>query len=97
MQRVLNRAIISQLSAENDDDEIVRQTWDKTLEEVALGYIWLDDKSSPDQVFLAKRFGLLQRAGKLRVIDDCSIGGVNGALGVVEKYRCMQLTKQLRF
>ena len=40
----LNRAIISQLSAENDDDEIVRQTWDKTLEEVALGYIWLDDK-----------------------------------------------------
>ena len=39
------------------------------------------------QVFWAKGFGLLQRAGKLRVIDDCSIGGVNGALGVVERYQ----------
>ena len=93
----LNRAIISQLSAENDDDEIVRQTWDKTLEEVALGYIWLDDKSSPDQVFLAKRFGLLQRAGKLRVIDDCSIGGVNGALGVVEKYKVHAIDETAAF
>ena len=25
--------------------------------------------------FLAKRFGLVQRAGKLRVIDDCSHRG----------------------
>lgn len=66
----LNRAVISQRSAENDVDEIVRQTWDNTLEEVALGYIWVDDNSNPDRVFWAKRFGLLQRAGKLRVIDD---------------------------
>jgi hypothetical protein len=93
----LNRSIISQLSAENDEDEIVRQTWDKTLEEVALGYIWLDDNSSPDQVFLAKRFGLLQRAGKLRVIDDCSIGGVNGALGVVEKYKVHAIDETAAF
>ena len=29
----------------------------------------------------------MQRAGKLRVIDDCSIGGINSTMGAVEKYR----------
>ena len=50
-----------------------------------------------DQVFLAKRFGLLQRGGKLRVIDDCSIGGVNGALGVVEKYKVHAIDETAAF
>ena len=87
MAKGLNRSICEQLGGENDGDEIVRQTWDKTLEEVALGYIWRDTESHAGEVLLAKRFGLQQKASKLRVIDDCSIGGTNGALGVVEKYR----------
>ena len=78
---------MSQLSGENDDDPTVQQTWEKTLEEVSLGYIWHDESGDLDHVFLAKRFGLQQKAGKLRVIDDCSVGGINGALGVVEKYK----------
>ena len=87
LSRGLNRSIVSQLSGENDDDPTVQQTWEKTLEEVSLGYIWHDESGDLDHVFLAKRFGLQQKAGKLRVIDDCSVGGINGALGVVEKYK----------
>ena len=87
LSRGLNRAILGQLGGENDDDETVQQTWKKTLEEVDKGYIWLDKDATADNSFLAKRFGLLQRGGKLRVIDDCTIGGINGALGVDKNAR----------
>ena len=68
LSRGLNRSIVSQLSGENDDDPTVQQTWEKTLEEVSLGYIWHDESGDLDRVFLAKRFGLQQKAGKLRVM-----------------------------
>eukprot|EP00435_Cladocopium_sp_Y103_P036933 s3503_g9.t1 len=87
MANGLNRAILQQLRDDKDDEELVLNTWEKTLEEVELGYIWPDDTSDPMIFFLAKRFGLVQRAGKLRVIDDCSIWGINSTVGAVEKYR----------
>jgi hypothetical protein len=93
----LNKAIVSQLAGDNDQDEIVKQTWEKTQEEVALGYIWRDSASGVNDVLLAKRFGLMQRGGKLRVIDDCSIGGINGALGVVEKYKVHAIDETAAF
>eukprot|EP00435_Cladocopium_sp_Y103_P002245 s2809_g1.t1 len=74
MAKGLNKAIVGQLTLEEDTDDIVKQTWEKTLEEVSLGYIW-DDRTSRWEVLLASGFGLVQKAGKLRVIDDCSIGG----------------------
>eukprot|EP00435_Cladocopium_sp_Y103_P000018 s3918_g1.t1 len=87
MAQGLNRAILQQLRDDRDGEELVNNTWEKTLEEVKLGYIWHDKAADPMEFFLAKRFGLVQRAGKLRVIDDCSIGGINSTLGAVEKYR----------
>ena len=39
-----------------------------------------------DDVILAKRFGLQQK-NKVRVIDDCTIGGYNKAYGTKEKLR----------
>ena len=83
----MNRAILQQLRDDQEDEDLVRKTWDKTQEEVELGYIWPDESADPMRLFLAKRFGLVQRAGKLRVIDDCSIGGFNSTVGAVEKYR----------
>ena len=97
LSRGLHRSIVGQLGGDDDDDPTVLQTWDKTLEEVSKGYIWRDQHSTLDQVFLAKRFGLVQKAGKLRVIDDCSIGGVNGALGVVEKYKVHAIDETAAF
>ena len=69
----------------------------KPRREVALGYIWRDSASGVNDVLLAKRFGLMQRGGKLRVIDDCSIGGINGALGVVEKYKVHAIDETAAF
>lgn len=84
MARGLNRAVLKQLYEDKDDAELVKSTWGKTQEEVALCYIWPDEQADPEQHFLAKRFGLVQRAGKLRVIDDCSIGGINSTISAVE-------------
>ena len=39
-----------------------------------------------DSVILAKRFGLQQKS-KVRVIDDCTVGGYNKAYGTKEKLR----------
>ncbi len=83
----LNKSIVGQPNQDDDLDPTVVQTWEKTQEEVSLGYIWRDTESKAEEVLLAKRFGLLQRAGKLRISDDCSIGGINGTLGTREKYR----------
>ena len=86
MANGLNRAILQQLGDDRDDAELVKNTWEKTQEEVELGYSWPGDGADPMGFFLSKRFGLVQRAGKL-LIDDCSIGGINSTVGAVEKYR----------
>ena len=87
MSQGLNKTIVNQLEREDDDDPTVLHTWNKTMEEVELGFIWKDENPDWQRVLLAKRFGLVQKAGKLRVIDDCSIGGINSTLGTTEKYR----------
>ena len=87
MAKGLNRAILQQLGDDRDDEDLVAKTWEKTKEEVELGYIWHDEGADPMNFFLAKRFGLVQKAGKLRIIDDCSIGGINSTVGAMEKYR----------
>lgn len=92
-----NKAIASQLAADGEQDEIEQQTWAKTQEEVALGYIGPGHESRTGQVLLAKRFGLLQRGGKLRGIDACTIGGINGAWGVVEKYKVHAIDETAAF
>ena len=89
----LNRALLQQLDDDKDDEDLIQRTWDKTLEEVELGYIWQDDGADP----MNFRFGLVQRAGKLRVIDDCSIGGFKSTVGAVEKYRVHAMDESAAF
>ena len=54
------------------------------MQEVELGYIWQDDEANESDFAWSKRFGLIQK-DKVRMIDDCTIGGVNKTIGVVEK------------
>ena len=82
----LNHHIVKQLQTQKDEEDIADSTWQSTLEEVEKGYIWFDENCDFTAVALAKRFGLRQR-DKVRMIDDCSVGGINKALGTVEKYR----------
>ena len=82
----LSKAICLQLQAVGDNDVVNQTTWSRTLEELERGYIWQDDSPDASSRVLAKRFGLVQK-DKIRTKDDCSIGGLNKTIGVVEKHR----------
>lgn len=85
MAKGLNQSIFSQV-CNSGDDELARKTWDSTLEELDKQWVWRDVHSEFSDVVMAKRFGLQQK-DKVRVIDDCSIGGYNKAYGTKEKLR----------
>ena len=68
------------------DAEIDNIVWEKTLAEVSKG--WLIGPLNEDQVPAAepisRRFGLRQKGGKVRLIDDFSASGVNKCVTVIE-------------
>eukprot|EP00435_Cladocopium_sp_Y103_P049576 s2642_g15.t1 len=79
----LNASVTGSLAsaAESEHDQFV---WDETHMEVRQGWLTPTVHSSPECI--AKRFPLPQ-ANKVRLIDDFSINGVNGAYGLREKLR----------
>eukprot|EP00435_Cladocopium_sp_Y103_P046974 s90_g13.t1 len=83
MAKGLNQMIFAQVNS-TEDKELSRATWENTLEEVEKQWVWRYVTSDVSDVILAKRFGLEQKS-KVRVIDDCSIGGYNKAYGTKEK------------
>ena len=85
MAKGLNNVILKQVQA-TDNDELAKTTWQSTLEEIEKQWVWRDVTSDYDSVILAKRFGLQQK-NKVRVIDDCTVGGYNKAYGTKEKLR----------
>ena len=85
MAKGVSNMIYSQVVGTSDDD-LSRKTWDKTLEEIDNNWVWRDVVSDVGDVVMAKRFGLQQKE-KVRVIDDCSVGGYNKAYGTKEKLR----------
>ena len=85
MAQVLNKMIVSQI-AKQDDDELAKRAWASTLEEIDMQWVWLDDSSDFSNFLLAKRFPLEQKQ-KLRIIDDCTAGGLNQTCGSQEKLK----------
>ena len=81
----LNKSILAQIK-NTEVDEVAESTWATTLEEEKLGWIWRDQDQSLDNKVIAKRFGLQQK-NKIRVIDDCSVCGLNAACGVKERFK----------
>ena len=81
----LNRSIMKQLESVPVDDEDAVKAWEQTKAEIELGYVWIDGDASSGSYVLAKR--LLPQKNKTRVIDDCTVGGLNQSLGSVEKYK----------
>ena len=79
----LNAAVIKSLenSAPSEYDQLV---WDETMAEVDRG--WLIPSDDGGECFIAKRFPVPQK-DKVRLVDDFSICGVNGAYGLREKLR----------
>eukprot|EP00435_Cladocopium_sp_Y103_P012737 s4229_g3.t1 len=58
--------------------------WDETMNEVETG--WLGPSSAEGECFIARRFPVPQKS-KVRLVDDFSVAGVNGAYGLREKLR----------
>ena len=61
-------------------------TWAETVDELSKGWIWEATGESLDGKVIARRSGL-QQGAKLRVMDDCSCGGLNHSVGLAEKFQ----------
>ena len=81
----VNHGICKQV-AESPDDTLSQEVWKQTQEELEKGWTWLDNHCDLKTKLLAKRFGL-QQGEKVRLIDDCTIGGFNGTCGSSERLR----------
>ena len=81
----LKKSVLAQVR-NAEVDEVAESTWSTTLEEERLGCIWRDPVQNLDGKVVAKRFGLQQK-NKIRVIDDCSVGGLNAACGIRERFK----------
>ena len=67
------------------DATLEAETWAETLSELERGWIWEDPDQSWTGKCVARRFGIHQGA-KTRVIDDCTVCGLNQTVGVREKF-----------
>ena len=79
----LNAAVVKSLEGE-PWTEVDEKVWEETMQELERG--WISEPKSQPFEFVAKRFGLVQK-NKVRMIDDFTICGVNGAFGLKEKLR----------
>ena len=73
-----------QLSLRQDDD-LEAATWEETLHELEQGWVWQDDSGDWANKSVARRFGIRKNA-KTRVIDDCTVSGLNMTVGTREKF-----------
>eukprot|EP00435_Cladocopium_sp_Y103_P013750 s3633_g3.t1 len=60
-------------------------TWEETVHELEEGWIWEDTTGDWTGKSVARRFGIHQGA-KTRVIDDCSVSGLDLTVGTREKF-----------
>jgi hypothetical protein len=81
----INKGICKQVET-NPDKELAKEVREQTLEELSNRWTWMDDACEPEKHLVAKRFGLRQ-GDKVRLIDDCSVGGFNSTCGVSERLR----------
>ena len=81
----LNKAIMQQTMNQHRDDT-VDATWSATLDELERGWVFLHSVTNIDSHPVARHFGLRQKE-KIRVIDDCAIGGFNRTTGSREKLK----------
>ena len=80
----INHATLSSMDR-RQEAALEQGAWDETCKELGEGWLWKDE-ADRDNIVIAKRFGLRQGA-KVRVIDDCSVCGLNSTVGLSEKFR----------
>ena len=81
----LNRATLAGLGNRQESD-LERGAWEETVNEIHNGWLWKDEHPDFSNHVVAHRFGL-QQGSKIRVIDNCSCCGLNGSVGLKEKFK----------
>jgi hypothetical protein len=79
-----NDKVRSQMSM-RQDATLEEETWAETVKELEHGWIWEDPDQSWCGKCVARRFGIHQ-GEKTRVIDNCSVRGLNQTVGLREKF-----------
>ena len=82
--RSFNEKVMKQLHLQQEED-LERDTWSETEAELEQGWIWEDKDPSWENKVVARRFGIRQ-GQKTRVIDDCTVCGLNLTVGTKEKF-----------
>ena len=85
----LNRATLKSLQS-RQEEELERGAWEETMKEIQQGWLWEASDVDINRCAVAKRFGIRQ-GPKIRVIDDCSCCGLNGCVGLREKFRLQSI------
>ena len=79
-----NEKVLKQMQL-RQETELEQDTWDETEHELQQGWIWEDESRDWAGKVVARRFGIKQ-SSKTRVIDDCTVCGLNLTVGTREKF-----------
>lgn len=72
-------------SLQQGQEELEKGAWEETQKEISQGWLWEAPDTDIDACPVAKRF-MIRQGPKIRVIDDCSCCGLNGSVGLRDKF-----------
>ena len=81
----LNRSTYDRLKC-RQDSSLEEAAWAETQKELDAGWSWIANDGQREGLFIALRFALRQGPTKVRLIDDCTINGLNGTVGLRERF-----------
>ena len=88
----LNRNTYDRLKRRQDPD-LEEAAWTETQKELDAGWSWIANDTQREGLFVALRFALRQGPAKVRLIDDCTINGLNGTAGLRERFELHTVDK----
>ena len=92
LSRSLNRSTYDRLKNRQDAD-LEEAAWAETQKEIDAGWSWIANDGQRTDLFIALRFALRQGPTKVRLIDDCTINGLNGTIGLRERFELHTVDK----
>ena len=88
----LNRSTYDRLKC-RQDSSLEEAAWAETQKELDAGWSWIANDGQREGLFIALRFALRQGPTKVRLIDDCTINGLNGTVGLRERFELHTVDK----
>ena len=88
----LNKSVLERLG-NRQDPELESSAWQETQKELAAGWTYLANDPDTSGLLIALRFALRQGPTKVRLIDDCTINGLNNTIGLRERFELHTIDK----